>query len=47
MFKTILLGVDGSEHALKAARVAGEMARCMQANVWVVAHASCPVLLVR
>lgn len=37
MFKTILLGVDGSEHALKAAHVAGEMSRCMQADVWVVA----------
>ncbi len=37
MVKTILLGVDGSEHALKAAHWTGEMARCMQADVWVVA----------
>jgi nucleotide-binding universal stress UspA family protein len=36
MFKNILLAVDGSAHALKAASVAGEMARAMQANLWVV-----------
>lgn len=36
MFKTILLGVDGSNHALRAAALAGEMARCMQADLWVV-----------
>jgi nucleotide-binding universal stress UspA family protein len=36
MFKTIMVAVDGSEHGLKAARVAGEMARCMQADLWVV-----------
>lgn len=36
MFKTILLGVDGSGHALKAAHVAGNLARCMQAEIWVV-----------
>jgi nucleotide-binding universal stress UspA family protein len=36
MFKNILVAVDGSEHGLKAARVAGDMARCMQANLWVV-----------
>lgn len=36
MFKEILLGVDGSEHALKAARVAAELARSMGANLWVV-----------
>ena len=36
MFKSILLGVDGSGHALKAAHVAGDIARCMQADVWVV-----------
>lgn len=32
MFKNILLGVDGSEHALRAARVAGELARTMGAE---------------
>lgn len=36
MFKNILVAVDGSEHGLKAARVAGEMARCLQADLWVV-----------
>jgi nucleotide-binding universal stress UspA family protein len=36
MFKNILVGVDGSEKALKAASVAGEMARCMGASLWVV-----------
>jgi nucleotide-binding universal stress UspA family protein len=36
MFKNILVAVDGSEHGLKAARVAGDMARCMQADLWVV-----------
>jgi nucleotide-binding universal stress UspA family protein len=37
MFTTILVGVDGSEHALHAARLAGEMARRFNANLWVVA----------
>lgn len=37
MFKNILIGVDGSEHACKAAKTAGELARCMGANVRVVA----------
>lgn len=37
MFKNILLGVDGSAHALKAARLAGNMARVMKANLRVVA----------
>lgn len=36
MFKNILLAVDGSEHALNAARLAGEMARLTRANLWVV-----------
>lgn len=36
MFKNILLGVDGSAHALKAAQVAGEMVRAMQADLRVV-----------
>ncbi len=37
MFKNILLGVDGSAHALKAARLAGNMARTVKANLRVVA----------
>lgn len=37
MFKNILLGVDGSAHALKAAKVAGELTRAMQANLCIVA----------
>ena len=37
MFKTILLGVDGSVHALKAARLTGEIARTAPVEVvWVV-----------
>ena len=36
MFKNILVAVDGSEHGLKAARVAGNMARALQADLWVV-----------
>ena len=36
MFKNILVAVDGSEHGQKAAQVGGEMARCMQADLWVV-----------
>ena len=37
MFKNILLGVDGSEHALHAAKVAGELARQLGSDMWVVA----------
>ena len=36
MFKRILLGVDGSEHALRAAKLAGELARSMSADLYVV-----------
>jgi nucleotide-binding universal stress UspA family protein len=36
MFKNILVGVDGSDNGYKAAELAGEMARCTQANLWVV-----------
>jgi nucleotide-binding universal stress UspA family protein len=36
MFKNILVAVDGSEHALKAAQIAGDIARQMQANLRVV-----------
>ena len=36
MFKDILLAIDGSDHTLKAAPVAGEMARSDDANLRVV-----------
>ena len=36
MFKNILVALDGSEHAIKAARIAREMAICLQADLWVV-----------
>jgi len=36
MFKTILVAVDGSEHSLKAAQIAGDMARNMNAELRVV-----------
>jgi nucleotide-binding universal stress UspA family protein len=32
MFEKILLGVDGSEHGLRAAKVAGDLARSLQAQ---------------
>lgn len=33
MFKNILVAVDGSEHALKAAEVAGDLARNLKTNL--------------
>jgi nucleotide-binding universal stress UspA family protein len=36
MFNKILLAYDGSEHARKAAKIAGELANKMQADLWVV-----------
>lgn len=36
MFERILLAVDGSEHALRAAKVAGDLARCMKSELRVV-----------
>ncbi|RLD03890.1 MAG: universal stress protein, partial [Chloroflexi bacterium] len=46
MFKNILLGVDGSEHALRAAQKAAELATCMEANIRiVVAHPTVPAYL--
>jgi len=36
VFKNILVAVDGSEHALKAARIAGDFGRQMQADLRVV-----------
>jgi nucleotide-binding universal stress UspA family protein len=37
MFKNILLAVDGSEHATRAARVAAELAQCHKASLKLVA----------
>ena len=37
MFKKILVGVDGSEHGLRAAKIAGEMARKMGSELYLVA----------
>ncbi|GAB4477914.1 MAG: universal stress protein [Anaerolineales bacterium] len=42
MFNKILIGVDGSEHALKAVRVAGELARTCNADL-VIVHAYAPI----
>jgi nucleotide-binding universal stress UspA family protein len=36
MFKKTLLAFDGSDHARKAAKIAGELANSMQADLWVV-----------
>ncbi len=36
MFNKILLAYDGSEHARKAAKIAGTLANKMQADLWVV-----------
>ncbi|MEW6284871.1 MAG: universal stress protein [Chloroflexota bacterium] len=36
MFERILLAVDGSEHALHAAKVAADLARCMKAELRIV-----------
>ena len=47
MFDKILLAVDGSDHALHAARIAAEMARGMKPKEFriVVSYASIPVYL--
>jgi nucleotide-binding universal stress UspA family protein len=37
MFKNILLAVDGSEHAIRAAHIAAELARCHKAALRLVA----------
>ncbi|RCK73901.1 MAG: Universal stress protein family [Anaerolineae bacterium] len=42
MFNKILVGVDGSEHALKAVRFAGELARTCNADL-VIVHAYAPI----
>lgn len=36
MFKNILLGVDGSEHSLRAAQEAAALATCMEADLRIV-----------
>jgi nucleotide-binding universal stress UspA family protein len=36
MFKKILVAFDGSDHARKAATIAGELATTMKADIWVV-----------
>ena len=36
MFKNMLLAVDGSDHALRAAKVAGELARTLGADLRVI-----------
>jgi len=47
MFEKILLAVDGSEHALHAARMAGDLARSLQSQVVriVVAYGPIPAYL--
>ncbi len=42
MFKKILVGVDGSEHALKAVEMAGQLARTCNADL-VIVHAYAPI----
>jgi nucleotide-binding universal stress UspA family protein len=36
LFKNILLAVDGSDHAIKAAQIAGDLARSMNADLVIV-----------
>ena len=36
MFERILLAVDGSDHAVHAAEVAANLARCMKSELWIV-----------
>ena len=47
MFERILLAVDGSEHALRAAKIAGDLARAVHAKEFriVIAYESVPVYL--
>jgi nucleotide-binding universal stress UspA family protein len=37
MFERILLAVDGSDHAVRAAKVAADLARRMESELWIVA----------
>lgn len=43
MYSNILLGVDGSEHALSAAKTAGDLARAMNAEILRIVVAYDPV----
>ena len=36
MFERIVLAVDGSDQAVRAAKVAADLARCMKSELWVV-----------
>ena len=36
MFENILLAVDGSAHSMRAAEAAATLARCMNADLWIV-----------
>jgi len=36
MFENVLVAVDGSEHSLKAANLAGGIARNLGSDLWVV-----------
>jgi len=36
MFKNILLAFDGSEHSSKAAKLAGEICRSMNSDLWLI-----------
>ena len=43
MYKQILLGVDGSEHALHAAKAAGDLARAVKCEILLIVVAYDPV----
>jgi nucleotide-binding universal stress UspA family protein len=43
MFEKVLLGVDGSDHALHAARVAADLARAMKSNEFRIVVAYDPI----
>ena len=46
MFERILLAVDGSDHAMHAAKVAADLARCMKSELRiVVAYDPIPIYL--
>lgn len=39
MFKTIVIGYDGSEHSKRAVRAACDVARRYEAKLWLKSHA--------
>ncbi len=46
MFKNILLGIDGSEHSLRAAQKAAALATYTKADLWIfIAHPTVPAFL--